>query len=93
MWCQVKKWVVLKKQNEMKSKAKSDDREYWWRDMYGEHVYYIREEEKFWIVFRPNENLCLLAAGNIMIIKWVAMILWALLLKMLLKMCNGNDEW
>ena len=27
VWCEVKKWVVLKK-NGMESKAKSDDREY-----------------------------------------------------------------
>ena len=30
--------------------------------------------------------------GNMMIIKWVAMILWALSMIMLLKIYNGNDE-
>ena len=37
----------------MESKAKSDDREYYRSDMYGEQVHYIREEEKFltWKLF------------------------------------------
>ena len=47
VWCEVKKMGGVEKYNGVESKAKSDDREYKRSDMYGEQVYYIREEEKF----------------------------------------------